>query len=98
HISRDPTDRLLPLWSHATTPRTFTPFTSPTLQKAGVTIPAPTGSSKACLSCHDGSLAVNQFGKISGGSAPVGGTARMINSDYRIGASGDLTGDHPVSF
>ena len=98
HTSRDATDHLLPLWSHASTPRTFTPFTSPTLVAAGVTIPAPSGSSKACLSCHDGSLAVNQFGKISGGTTPVGGTARMINSDYLIGANGDLRGDHPVSF
>lgn len=98
HTSRDATDRLLPLWSHATTPRTFTPFTSPTLIKAGVVIPSPTGSSKACLSCHDGSLAVNQFGKTAGGTTPVGGAARMINADYTVGASGDLRGDHPVSF
>lgn len=98
HTSRDATDRLLPLWSHASTPRTFTPFTSPTLVKAGVTIPAPTGSSKACLSCHDGSLAINQFGKTSGGTSPVNGTAVIINSDYAIGATGDLRGDHPVSF
>lgn len=89
----DPNNQLIPLWGHATSARTFTPFTSPTLVKANVTIGQPTGTSKACLSCHDGSLAVNQYG-----GGVQGGTERKVNSDYWIGASGDLRGDHPVSF
>ncbi|HZL43242.1 MAG TPA: hypothetical protein VFD66_08165 [Verrucomicrobiae bacterium] len=89
----DVNNQLLPLWGHATTTRTFTPFTSPTVVANSIAIGQPNGSSKACLSCHDGSLAVNQYG-----GAIQGGSPRMINSDYQVGANGDLSGDHPISF
>jgi hypothetical protein len=89
----DVNNQLIPLWGHATTTRTFTPFTSPTVVASSIAIGQPNGSSKACLSCHDGSLAVNQYG-----GAIQGGSPRMINSDFHVGANGDLRGDHPLSF
>ncbi|MGZ8899464.1 MAG: hypothetical protein ACXW3Z_05150, partial [Limisphaerales bacterium] len=50
-------NQVAPLWNHATTVAAFTPYTSPTLHATART---PDGVSLACLSCHDGTVAVNQ--------------------------------------
>src|SRR5690349_2246460 len=64
-------DRVAPLWDHATTLQTFTVYNSPTFNGGTPTID---GASRACLSCHDGSVAINQTynatgTNYSGGSA-----------------------------
>lgn len=89
-------DQAIPLWSHQSTdPGRFTKlFTSPTVISAGITIRPPDGSSKACLSCHDGTLAYNQIG----GTVPSGSTPQFVRGDYVKGGNGDLSGDHPISF
>jgi hypothetical protein len=89
----DPNNQLIPLWSHETLNVSWTPFVSP----YGTPIGQPDGSSKACLSCHDGTLAYNQLK----GQVPAGQTPLYVQGDYKIGnANGthDLRGDHPVSF
>ncbi len=53
----DPNNQLIPLWSHQTLEASWTPFVSP----HGTPIGQPAGASKACLSCHDGTLAYNQL-------------------------------------
>ncbi|NOX90398.1 MAG: cytochrome c3 family protein [Calditrichaeota bacterium] len=75
-----------PLWNHEVTTATFTPYSSATLD---ATVGQPDGSSKLCLSCHDGTVAVDNFGGETNGG-------EFVTGDYLIGT--DLSNDHPVSF
>ena len=76
-----------PLWNHKLTTATYTLYDSPTFTgKASITQPA--GVSKLCLSCHDGTVAVDAFGGTDGSS--------MIASGGNLGT--DLKKSHPVSF
>ena len=89
----DPNNQLIPLWSHETLNVSWTPFVSP----HGTPMGQPAGASKACLSCHDGTLAYNQLK----GQVPDGQTPQFVRGDYVIGNSTgmhDLRGDHPISF
>jgi hypothetical protein len=81
--------QIAPLWNHATTVATFTPYASPSMNAA---VGSPGGESLACLSCHDGTVAVNQG--ISG--SLTGGAAVMIDPGAQIGP--DLHTTHPISF
>jgi len=71
-----------PLWGHAVTTQTFTPYSSGSLQ---ATVGQPTGASLACLSCHDGTVAINSSG-----------TPEYVTGEAVIGT--DLSDDHPISF
>ncbi len=84
--------QIIPLWNHATSAATFIPYTSPTLN---ATVGNPNGSSLACLSCHDGTLAINQGigGSFLGGGTNASGT---IDPADKIGP--DLHVVHPISF
>ncbi|MBE0644300.1 MAG: cytochrome c3 family protein [Bacteroidetes bacterium] len=73
-----------PLWNHAATSSTFTLYSSGTMN---ATMGQPTGVSKLCLSCHDGSVALDSYGGTSGTTYVTGGT--------NFGT--DLTNDHPIS-
>lgn len=75
-----------PIWNHAVTGQTFQVYTSSTFDG---TSGQPDGSSKLCLSCHDGVTAVNNFG----GS---GATDQLITGSANL--TTDLRDDHPVSF
>ena len=81
--------QLIPLWIHGTSTGPFTPYTSDTLDAA---IGNPSGASLACLSCHDGTVAINQLhdGTIQGGVAVT------IDPSAQIGP--DLHTTHPISF
>lgn len=61
---------------------------------AGTSLPANiktwTGTSKNCLSCHDGSVAVGT-GWSTPGSTKISGTTQIGD------ATGDLSGNHPVA-
>ncbi len=76
-----------PLWNHTTTVATFTPYDSPTLD-ATFLEPGnqPGGVSKLCLSCHDGTVAIDAFGG-SAGTTPITGPGLLGT---------DLSNDHPV--
>jgi len=76
-----------PLWNHTLTNSVFTLYSSATLDAA---VGQPNGISKLCLSCHDGTVALDSFG------GNVGGTFMGANSDKNLGI--DLSNDHPVSF
>ncbi len=75
-----------PLWNHQVTTATFTLYSSSTLN---ATVSQPDGYSKLCLSCHDGTVAIDNFGGNTTGTEHVSG-------DALIGT--DLSNDHPVSF
>lgn len=74
-----------PLWNHTVTTQTFVPYDSPTLD---ATPGQPTGSSKLCLSCHDGLTAIDSYGGATG--------THFITGDANVGIN--LLNDHPVSF
>ncbi|MDH5444211.1 MAG: cytochrome C [Gammaproteobacteria bacterium] len=78
-----------PLWNHTLTTQTYTLYSSDTLN---ATVGDPSGASKLCLSCHDGSVAVDSFG----GTKSAGNTETLIGS-RAVGADG-LNNDHPISF
>jgi predicted CXXCH cytochrome family protein len=74
-----------PLWAHALTTATFTLYSSSSLN---ATAAQPSASSKACLSCHDGTVALDSFGGRTGTTFIPQGTSRFGT---------DLSNDHPVS-
>ncbi len=74
-----------PLWNHSSTTATYTLYNSPTLD---ATEAQPGESSKLCLSCHDGTVAVDSFGGASGSTT--------IAAAGNLGT--DLSDDHPFSF
>lgn len=78
-----------PLWNHALTISTFTLYTntvSSTFQGGPATQPG--GVSKLCLSCHDGTVAIDSFGTRTG-------TTNMTGT-RNLGTN--LSNDHPISF
>lgn len=94
----DATTTDAPLWNHETTATDFTGFlySSSTLD---ATVGLPSGSSKLCLSCHDGTVAIDNFGGVTTGTEFIntfdrGGTR---TAGYAlIGTT--LVDDHPISF
>jgi hypothetical protein len=53
----------------------------------------PAGISKACLSCHDGTVAINTYGGI--GNYKTHGPPETITNAANVGT--DLTHTHPIS-
>jgi hypothetical protein len=81
-----------PLWAHATTATTFIPYSSSLLK---ATVGQPSGVSLACLSCHDGTVGINQ----PSSGAAYGGTAIPIAASFIIPDNvNDMHATHPVSF
>ncbi len=80
-----------PLWNHEVTTATFTMYSangSGTIDGAEDT--SPTGASRLCLSCHDGTIGIDNYG----GGANTGAVMDPTNA-YFVGT--DLTGQHPIS-
>jgi len=73
-----------PLWNHQITIASYTVYTSSTMNAAPG---QPNGVSKLCLSCHDGTVAIDSFG------TRVGTRYAQFG---RIGT--DLAPHHPISF
>jgi predicted CXXCH cytochrome family protein len=92
------------LWNHTLTSQ------NPTWQDATKTskgTPLPTTlnvGTKRCLSCHDGSTAIGDVGNAGNGAAgiiavtgtDVDSVGKLTNANFQIGASGNLSGTHPV--
>ena len=77
-----------PLWNHevtATDP--FTIYASVTLD--ALDVGQPDGASKLCLSCHDGTVGLGNFGNTTGNVDYVSGGKNLTT---------DLSDDHPISF
>ena len=79
-----------PLWNHRMSSAVYQPYTSSSLK---ATVGQPTGASRLCLSCHDGTVALGMINSRSGGIAM--NTATMTGPSS-LGTV--LTHDHPVSF
>jgi len=74
-----------PLWNHAMTAATFQLYSSSTLN---ATMAQPGGLSKLCLSCHDGTVAIDSYGARTGSVLMTG--SELIGTDLR--------NDPPVGF
>lgn len=87
-----------PLWNRENPGGTYQMYWSETMDAYGSSAeaPQPNGSSKLCLSCHDGTIALGST--VSEGRIEMQGgiTTMPTTSDANLGR--DLSGDHPVSF
>lgn len=82
-----------PLWSHLLSTATYIPYSSSTTK---ATIGQPTGASKLCLSCHDGTVALGMVK-----NRPQAIEMRDQVTTLPTGATNlrtDLSDDHPISF
>jgi len=73
-----------PLWSHTLTSTVFTLYNNGTLD---ATPSQPSGVSLLCLSCHDGTVALDSFGGATGST--------FISGGANFGS--DLSNDHPIA-
>ncbi len=76
-----------PLWSHVTTTASYTLYGSSSLNA----VPGQPGpASKLCLSCHDGTVAINDFVGHTGGSV----STKLASGPNYVGTN--LSNDHPI--
>lgn len=78
------------LWNRALSGATYTLYASSTLK---ATVNQPSGSSRLCLSCHDGTLAMGTLRNAQNGLQP---TLGVLTGQALIGTN--LSADHPISF
>ena len=82
-----------PLWNHDNTTTDFSAllYDSETLD---ATMANPSGVSRLCLSCHDGTIALDSYGGATGTSFIT-----TVNADASVGDGvNGLQSEHPVSF
>jgi predicted CXXCH cytochrome family protein len=104
HVAHNGDQTIGQLWNHETNQsQTYIMYSSPTID---MTIaPSPHKGSLVCLSCHDGTIAVNSLNNLPGpegagnygtpgGSALDASGKLTASSDAYIGT--DLSDDHPV--
>ena len=90
-----------PLWNRNVESSGFTMYSSPTLNM--VPSGAPTGVSLACLSCHDGQIALDVIVNMPGRDGDTRATPAGLkmgstgNPDYDPMLTRDLSDDHPIS-
>jgi predicted CXXCH cytochrome family protein len=82
---------LSPLWNKDIEPQVYTVYESPTLRAGPIS--QPSGPTKLCLSCHDGTIALGAVVNPAGG---IGMASEALGSLSEFGL--DLSGHHPVSF
>ncbi len=75
-----------PLWNH--TLAEGTGYTLYSGYEMDATVGQPDGTSKLCLSCHDGTVAIDSYGGTTGGT--------FIDGGFSVGR--DLSHEHPISF
>jgi predicted CXXCH cytochrome family protein len=83
-----------PLWNHTMSLVTnYTVYSSPTMKAV---VGQPDGSSRLCLSCHDGTVALGMVNNRTTTIQMQGGVTTMPSGSANLGT--DLSGDHPISF
>jgi predicted CXXCH cytochrome family protein len=104
----------LPLWNHGVRAQLYNGYQSdfgggPATTGAGAFADAhvfngeatqgePGAVSRLCLSCHDGTVAVNEYGRIPQRDYSRQAGSNMILDQYKIGAGGNLVNHHPIGF
>ncbi|MFQ5479895.1 MAG: cytochrome c3 family protein [Thermodesulfobacteriota bacterium] len=96
-----------PMWNREDSGATYNIYQSETIV---ATMGQPTGSSKLCLSCHDGTIAIGSLKNVTGvvgpytlpvtgpGVAGAGPDAGKLTSVSTAFIGTDLRDDHPLSF
>lgn len=90
-------------WNHAVSVATYTMYDNAwSSSLTGVQSAQPDGTSKLCLGCHDGTVAIDTFDKYAGGAIWFDDSAGGYEVDYEVpgflnGANLDLRGTHPIS-
>jgi predicted CXXCH cytochrome family protein len=72
------------------------PQTGPKAQQSLGAVPGST--SLLCLSCHDGSIAVNSYGNPSQPVASQSNGSALMGPAYVVGQNGVLQNHHPIGF
>jgi len=94
HTPHNATAAAGPLWNHATSAvATYTVYDSTQSSTLNATVGQPQGISKLCLSCHDGTVALENFGAVTTGATLIGS---LGTGNFEVGT--DLSNDHPISF
>jgi predicted CXXCH cytochrome family protein len=84
----------VPLWNQAlSSATTYQPYTSTTLKAA---VGLPTGSSKLCLGCHDGTVALGNT--VNNGQIAMQGLDAQNRLTGKSVIGTDLRKSHPISF
>ncbi|MCK5382352.1 MAG: cytochrome C [Gammaproteobacteria bacterium] len=81
------------LWNRADSTVNYTTYASSTLY---ATVGQPTGASKMCLSCHDGTIALGAVLSQPAEIPFAGGIRFLPDGPSKLGT--DISDDHPVSF
>lgn len=84
-----------PLWGHVLSDATYQVPELRSGPGGSHPAPQPDGSSRLCLSCHDGTIAL---GEVAGESRPIPMAGADRLSRGRGGLGTDLSGSHPISF
>jgi hypothetical protein len=106
------TGMVAPLWNRALSETTYTTYTSGSIEAdANELATGPGGSSKLCLSCHDGTMAIDKVNVLNGaanatiamtGLSGAAGSGKMpianANTGFTRNLGNDLSNDHPISF
>jgi predicted CXXCH cytochrome family protein len=80
------------LWNHELTTATYTLNGHGTDVETGTAVNDMDRISRLCLSCHDGTVALDSFGGVNRPTEGVG--VNVIPTAYKLGT--DLSDDHPV--
>ncbi|MBW2422207.1 MAG: hypothetical protein JRH19_26990, partial [Deltaproteobacteria bacterium] len=97
-----------PLWNRQLSGATYTPYTSTSIDADDIAA-TPGGSSKLCLSCHDGTLAIGAVNVANGEVDPLismtgTGTGGVMppgegeTTGFTRNLGVELANDHPISF
>ena len=105
HTPHQKTVTATPLWNKTlSATATYGTYTSSTLNATVADIGGGNAVSNLCMSCHDGTVAVNSLGNPSGASNPTMGSGTELDATGKIAAGRDanigtsLTNDHPINF
>lgn len=107
-VAPDPFD-YLPLWNHELTGNYLlfnmyqngpgAPQVGPKASQAIANGMEPGSVSLLCLSCHDGSVAVNSYGNTAQpASSRSGGGNTLLGTEYLVGKDAYLGNHHPIGF
>ena len=88
-----------PLWNHSMSAvSNYVVYASDRLNNLNVTIPQPNGSSRLCLSCHDGTVALGSITFGSGSTIPMQNSVTTMPVGDASNLGQNLAADHPISF
>ncbi|MBI5470898.1 MAG: cytochrome c3 family protein [Ignavibacteriae bacterium] len=105
HTPHQTTVTATPLWNKVLSSQaSYGVYASSSMNATPADIGGGTGTSNLCMSCHDGTVAVNNLGNKSTFGVPTMGSGVELDATGKIAAGRDanlgtsLTNDHPINF